>query len=383
MTTVYRERVAMRQGKRIAVRDYPGPEPALVLMHGFPDSMELYDPLVGRLVGKRRLVLFDFIGWGRSDRAAAHDYNFDNLTGDLAAVIDQLGLERPDLVAHDASGPPTIQWSLANPERTGHLVLLNTFYMMMLRLRPPEGVLLYMLPGLKHLTRVVNRLSRQRLNFALYHWQLRRFLRDPATKVEFIPYLYRHSWESWRAFEALVGRLLLQSIRYARPKNLARLRAYPGRVRIVFGAKDPYLNVHVARRLHELYSRSELYILEDAFHYVQVDEADLVAGLVLGLRDPAVQAEADVRLQHHSTAAKARRAAAGAGGRWSGLGPGKAARLPRVPYAKAEFTGRISELTGFACEGTSTVRGLRDHFDPFQPHRPGWFWPARPTITPS
>jgi hypothetical protein len=30
----------------LRVRDHPGPEPAIVLMHGFPDDLHLYDRLV-------------------------------------------------------------------------------------------------------------------------------------------------------------------------------------------------------------------------------------------------------------------------------------------------------------------------------------------------
>ncbi len=79
----------------------------LVLLHGFPDNLHLYDELMPHL-GDRRVVRFDFLGWGRSDKPAGYPYTADNQTGDLAAVIDHLGLERVVLVAHDASGPPAI-----------------------------------------------------------------------------------------------------------------------------------------------------------------------------------------------------------------------------------------------------------------------------------
>ena len=56
------------------------------------------------------------------------------------AVITQLGLEQVLLVAHDASGPPAIDWALAQRERVAGLVLLNTYYCEMPTLRAPEGV---------------------------------------------------------------------------------------------------------------------------------------------------------------------------------------------------------------------------------------------------
>jgi haloalkane dehalogenase len=62
---------------------------------------------------------------------------------------------------------------------------------------------------------------------------------------------------------------------------LPRLRRFPRPVRIVFGAADPYLNAGVARRFHELFPTSELFLLEGARHYVQLDEPQQVARLVL------------------------------------------------------------------------------------------------------
>jgi hypothetical protein len=86
-------------------RDYPGREPAIVLLHGFPDDLHLYDRLVPELAG-RRVVSFDFLGWGASDKPGGYPYTAANQTGDLDAVIQHLGFGSVVLVAHDASGPP-------------------------------------------------------------------------------------------------------------------------------------------------------------------------------------------------------------------------------------------------------------------------------------
>jgi len=48
---------------RLYVREYAGTEPPVVLMHGFPDNLHLYDRVVPYLCG-RHLILFDFLGWG-------------------------------------------------------------------------------------------------------------------------------------------------------------------------------------------------------------------------------------------------------------------------------------------------------------------------------
>jgi pimeloyl-ACP methyl ester carboxylesterase len=295
----YTEPRVLRDGKPIYVRDYPGAEPALVLMHGFPDALELYDFLIPHLAGKRRVIAFDFIGWGQSDKSPENVYTFDNLERDLDCVITQLGLEQPDLVAHDASGPPAIEWAIKNSDKVGNLILLNTVYMMMLRLRPPEGIFLYMMPLLKYVTRFLNEASGRRLNYYLYDWQIKRFIRDKAVKNTFVPYLYEGWKTSWPAFRDLVGRLFFYSISRAKPENLNKLRSYPGRVRIIFGARDPYLNIHVARKFHQLFYNSDIFLLDRGYHYVQVDEPEIVARLILELREPEPSgAEVEADIQH-------------------------------------------------------------------------------------
>jgi hypothetical protein len=61
----YKESWVKGNGHRIDAREYPGQEPAIVLMHGFPDNLHLYDRLLPHLTPPRRVITFDFLGWLR------------------------------------------------------------------------------------------------------------------------------------------------------------------------------------------------------------------------------------------------------------------------------------------------------------------------------
>ncbi|HKA31482.1 MAG TPA: alpha/beta fold hydrolase, partial [Candidatus Binatia bacterium] len=187
---------------RIYAREYPGSEPTLVLMHGFPDDLGLYDRLVPYL-GGRRVVLFDFLGWGRSDKPDGYPYTFENLKGDLDAVIAQLQLARVVLVAHDASGPPAINWALDHPDRIAALVLLNTFYGLTPTTNPPEAIAIF--GDLLELRSAVlvtpatpftfERLSSaiaesRQMSRWLYFWQVGGFMRDETVRREFVRKLW-------------------------------------------------------------------------------------------------------------------------------------------------------------------------------------------------
>src|SRR5262250_3164322 len=74
---VYQETFAQRNGHRIYVREHPGAEPPIILMHGFPDNMHLYHRLLPHLSPARRVVTFDFLGWGSSDKPAGYPYTTD------------------------------------------------------------------------------------------------------------------------------------------------------------------------------------------------------------------------------------------------------------------------------------------------------------------
>src|ERR671937_3066846 len=171
----YMETWAPRGEHRIYVRDYPGEDPALVLMHGFPDNLHLYDRLVPRLNPPRRAVSFDFLGWGASDKPAGYPYTAANQTGDLDAVIEQLQLGSVVLVAHDASGPPAINWALDHPERIAGLVLLNTYYSQMPGLRRPEAIWLFSTPIVRAVARTVAGAFGDLLLRRMYRWQVGRF----------------------------------------------------------------------------------------------------------------------------------------------------------------------------------------------------------------
>jgi haloalkane dehalogenase len=117
------------QGGRVYARDYKGADPAFVLMHGFPDNLHIYDDLVPYLLaGGRRVVTFDFLGFGGSDKPAGAVYSFKQQLGDLEAIVQVLGLGKIVPVAHDSTGPASINYALAHPTGVDSVIMLNSAY---------------------------------------------------------------------------------------------------------------------------------------------------------------------------------------------------------------------------------------------------------------
>jgi haloalkane dehalogenase len=282
----YTEHVVERGPYHLYAREYPGEEPAIVLMHGFPDNLHLYDRLLPWLSPSRRVVAFDFLGWGASEKPSGYPYTATNQVGDLDAVIEYLRLQQVVLVAHDASGPPAIDWALDHPERVAALVLLNTYYCAMPTLRPPEAILLNSTPLLRNVARPILKAFHNWLFRTLYWWQVGRFMREAADRAEFLPLLYQQFATTPSAQPAFfrLNEDLLFTVR-GRTKRIPQMKAFRPPVRIIFGASDPYLNTGVARRFHALFPTSDLFLLPGAYHYVQIDEPEEVARLLLSSSD--------------------------------------------------------------------------------------------------
>jgi haloalkane dehalogenase len=290
----FTEHWVQRGPHRIYVREYSGAEPAIVLMHGFPDNLHLYDRLVPHLCG-RRLVLFDFLGWGRSDKPEDYAYTFDNQKGELDEVITQRGLSRPVLVGHDASGPAAINWALDHRYEVGSLVLLNTFYHLTPSNSAPEAIAIFAdLLELRTAPLVAPSVpwSFERLSQAiaadprmfrwLYYWQVGSFFRDDPVRRMFLPKLYAQFARKPSSIPAFVA--LNRDLAAAIGANTVRapeLASFDRPVRIIFGDSDPYLNADLARSFHVSFPTSDLFLLPSAHHYVQMDEPEEVARLIL------------------------------------------------------------------------------------------------------
>ena len=144
--SINERRVATPHGS-VFVRDIPGEDPPIVLMHGFPDDHRIYDKLLP-LLSPRRAVAFDWLGYGRSDRPKAVGFSPEEHGSLLAAVLDDLGIGRAVLVGHDASGPDAVAFAVAHPQRLAHLVLLNTMFGHQPALHLPEMIRLLADPAL-------------------------------------------------------------------------------------------------------------------------------------------------------------------------------------------------------------------------------------------
>jgi pimeloyl-ACP methyl ester carboxylesterase len=104
-----------------------GNGPVVLLLHGFPDTHQVWRKQVGALVAAGYRVLApDLRGYGRSDApGAVRDYTLDKVRGDVMALLDALGIDKVFLVGHDWGS--LVAWQIATlaPQRVRRLVALS------------------------------------------------------------------------------------------------------------------------------------------------------------------------------------------------------------------------------------------------------------------
>ncbi len=73
----------------------------MLVLHGFPTSSWDFAAAIERMAVRRRVVTFDFLGYGLSDKPSTAAYSLFEQTDIALVVARKLGLSRVHLVAHD------------------------------------------------------------------------------------------------------------------------------------------------------------------------------------------------------------------------------------------------------------------------------------------
>jgi pimeloyl-ACP methyl ester carboxylesterase len=110
-------------GARIAARVDGSADAAVVLLHGFPLSREIWNAHVERLARTRRVVAVDLRGMGESS-VTDGPYLMETLAGDVAAVLDAIGAQRAAVVGHSLGGYVALAFARMYSERLERLALV-------------------------------------------------------------------------------------------------------------------------------------------------------------------------------------------------------------------------------------------------------------------
>ena len=100
--------------------------PAVILLHGFPESHRTWRKISGSLAERFHLIMPDQRGFGGSDLPQdVQSYKTDVLIDDVFALCDELGVDRFALVGHDWGGAITWGAALREDPRLSRIAIIN------------------------------------------------------------------------------------------------------------------------------------------------------------------------------------------------------------------------------------------------------------------
>jgi haloalkane dehalogenase len=278
-------RIARGDGN-IYAREYEGSEPAFVMMHGFPDNLRIYDDLIPYLVAAgRRVIVFDFLGFGASDKPVGAKYSFDQQLADLEAIVEKLGRRQVTLVPHDSSGLAAINFAIKHPNKVASLRIFNSAYDNSAIVRWPDMINLFAIPGLDALASAFVKNPEQFV--WLLNWQKDQLaaplsVRQKDHFLEFIGPLIADNFilqpSSGDAFIQLTAQFFEELARNSGRLHLVKGLDLP--VKVIWGENDQYLNVAMGKERAAQFRNSSFHPVPTG-HWLQSDEPEMVAKLML------------------------------------------------------------------------------------------------------
>ncbi|PLQ01000.1 alpha/beta fold hydrolase [Cupriavidus pauculus] len=119
----FKKEIISTNGVKMYVR-VGGHGPAVVLLHGYGETGDMWIPLATKLAVNHTVVVPDLRGMGLSNHPAT-GYDKKNQARDIAGVLDALQIAKADVVAHDIGNMVAYAFAAEQPERVTKLVLMD------------------------------------------------------------------------------------------------------------------------------------------------------------------------------------------------------------------------------------------------------------------
>jgi pimeloyl-ACP methyl ester carboxylesterase len=266
--------IATVDGKVFAVDSGPRGDaaPAVFILHGFPTSSWDFAEVVGALSTTRRVVVFDFLGYGFSDKPREFGYSLFEQADVALLVARELGLSRVHLWAHDM-GTSVATELLARRER---------------KMLPLDVVSLVLMNGSVHVELANLTIGQQLLRSPVaplvarvgtkrfFVSQMRRIFARPPTEGELEAMWDLLSREDGSARLPQLIRYIEERSRFRR-RWVGALERFDRPTLVAWGRRDPVAVLAIAEQLAREIPGAEMHLWNDLGHYPQVEDAERVA----------------------------------------------------------------------------------------------------------
>jgi len=252
-----------------------GKGPWLVCFHGFPTCSWDWHRLLPYLEKDRRVLVFDFPGYGLSAKPVKRSYSILRQMDTVEDLLKTLGVIEFDLLSHDMGDSVACEllYRLEQGETTlqpRSLTLLNGGIYMDLHQPLLTQKLLR--------TPIAGKLTARFSSWRVFRHKYTKVYADPAS---FSEQHYREQWalmlnEQGRRTLSAVACYMRERIRH-KDRWLDPLHRLELPAQLIWGESDPIAVTAIARRLKTENDSIQVHILENTGHYPQLEAPEAVA----------------------------------------------------------------------------------------------------------
>jgi len=251
---------------------------AVVFVHGNPGPASDWEDLLGRAGVSSRAIAPDMPGYGRADKPRNFNYTIAGYADHLAGLLEQLGIRRAHLVAHDFGGPWALEWAVTHPDAFASATLINTGSLIDYKWHRYGKI--WRTPILGEVFQATATRPGFRLIFGRENPRLPRATFDRL-------YADSRPWGTKRA----VLKLYRATPAEALGARTEALRALDRPALVVWGTDDRYVPREQAEYQRRAFPSARVELLEDHGHWPHLEDPERVASLVI----PFLREQLDAR----------------------------------------------------------------------------------------
>nr|QIG99228.1 alpha/beta hydrolase [Bradyrhizobium sp. 6(2017)] len=261
----------------------PADAPTVLLLHGFPSSSRMWEPLLPLLADKYHLVAPDYPGFGNSSAPppSSFEYTFDNLAKVMNGLATKLGITDYVLFMQDYGGPVGFRMALSYPERIRAVIIQNA-------VPHEQGLSPLWEARKKYWANPALELENLKANFTSLEATRLRHVGSSAYPDRYDP----DTWTDEYAFLTRPGQIDIQTTLFLDYRtNVASYPLWQKWLRdtqpptlVVWGKYDPSFTVAGATAYADDVPKAEVHIL-DAGHFALDEATDEIALLVRSFLD--------------------------------------------------------------------------------------------------
>ena len=256
----------------------PADAPTVLLLHGFPSSSRMWEPLLPLLADKYHLIAPDYPGFGNSSAPSSSDfdYTFDNLARVTNELVTRLGITNYVLFMQDYGGPVGFRLALSHPERVRAIIIQNA-------VSHEQGLSPLWEARRKYWADPVHELENLKANFTSFEATRQRHVGSSPHPDRYDP----DTWTDEYAFLTRPGQADIQTTLFldyrtnvaSYPRWQKWLRDVQPPMLVVWGKYDPSFTVAGATAYADDVPAAEVHLLE-AGHFALDEATDQIASYV-------------------------------------------------------------------------------------------------------